>query len=155
MTPPHLSVGTPVPTTVVCPGAGRPGRSLSLGRRRVRGDRGGGQVSISYVLVAALLLPLLFGIIQYGLWYNAKQALLGAAQTAASIDRAADGAGGITSGTSVATQAGVRNVTLSEQVSATTVTVTAEGDADLIITMPGITHIRQSVSAPVERFTTP
>lgn len=144
-----------MPTTAACPKARNRHRGGGLGRRRARGERGGGQVSIAYLGVASILFPLLFGIMQYGLWYHARQALLGAAQTAVSIDRASEGAGGISAGTSVASQAGVRNVSLSEARTAATVTVTATGDADFIIKVPGISHIRQTVTAPVERFTTP
>lgn len=122
-----------------------------VGRSGHHGEHGG-SVGIGYLLAMAVVLPLLFTVVQFSMWYTAKSALLASAQTAAGIDRAASSAGGITSGTSVARQAGVHNVTLSETRTATTLTVTATGDAAGVIRVRGLGTITQSVTAPVEKF---
>lgn len=116
-----------------------------------RGEHGG-STGIGYLLAMGIVLPLLFTVAQYSLWYNAKSALLAAAQTTVGMDRASAGAGGISSGTSVAEQAGLRNVNLRETQTATTITVTATGDADYMINVPGLRTITESVTAPIETF---
>lgn len=140
-----------VPTLPSVRGGGDAAGRGQVGRSGRRGERGG-SVGIGYLLAMAVVLPLLFTVVQFSLWYTAKSALLASAQTAAGIDRAAASAGGITSGASVARQAGVHNVTLSETRTATTLTVTATGDADGVIRVRGLGTISQSVTAPVEKF---
>jgi hypothetical protein len=103
------------------------------------------------------MLLLIFGIIQGALWFHARNLALGAAQEGVRVASAEGGAGGaerahqfvrdLTGGTLI------RDLDVSESATGEAVTITVTGKAPSLV--PGVSGVavRQSATAPVERFT--
>lgn len=106
------------------------------------------------LVLAPVLLLALFGAVQVGLWYHAKNSLLAAAQSGATEARIVGGGDPTATAQQVASQAGVQDIAVHSSKSGGMVTVTVTGRATLAIDL-GFGTISQSASAPVERVTHP
>ncbi|OIQ82808.1 TadE-like protein [mine drainage metagenome] len=130
-------------------------------RRARRARRDAGSVSVEIAILFPVLLALIVGIVQYGLWFHASSLALAAAQEGVSAARvySADpgsgparareflvthGAGTLTDVTVAATTPGAGQVE---------VQVTGRS-LSLVPGVPGLV-VTQSAAGPVERFTTP
>jgi Flp pilus assembly protein TadG len=123
--------------------------------RRAASERGSAAVQTAILFPVALLL--IFGIIQGALWYHARNVALGAAQEGVRVASAEGGGGGadrahefvrdLTGGTLI------RDLDVSESATGEAVTITVTGKAPSLI--PGVSGVtvRQSATAPIERFT--
>jgi Flp pilus assembly protein TadG len=123
--------------------------------RRAASERGSAAVQTAILFPVALLL--IFGIIQGALWFHARNVALGAAQEGVRVASAEGGAGGaerahqfvrdLTGGTLI------RDLDVSESATGEAVTITVTGKAPSLI--PGVSGVtvRQSATAPIERFT--
>jgi|SRR5450432_3179893 len=127
-------------------------------RRPGRGDRGA--LTLSYVIIVPVFLAAVMVIVQFSLWYLAREAALAAARQGADAARAfntpvaagpaaalafarRDGAGYLLAAAASAAGSGRH-----------TVQITVTGRAPSLV--PGLTiTVRQVARAPVERFTTP
>lgn len=122
---------------------------------RMSRERGSAAVQTAMLFPVALLL--VFGIIQGALWFHARNIALGAAQEGARVASAESGAGGeqrarefvgnLTGGTLI------RDLDVRETATSEMVTITVVGNAPSLV--PGVTGltVRQSATAPIERFT--
>ena len=122
---------------------------------RVSPERGSAAVQTAMLFPVVLLL--VFGIIQGALWFHARNIALGAAQEGARAASAEGGAGGeqrarefvsnLTGGTLI------RELDVRETATGEMVTITVVGNAPSLV--PGVTGltVRQSATAPIERFT--
>lgn len=134
-------------------------------RRRLPGrtdgpDRDRGSISLEIAILGPVLLLLIFTIVQFGLWFYARNLALAAAQegvTAARAYGASPGAGVTRARTFLDQQAGdslTQTVATSSGSTATRVRIEVTGRALSIIPgLPGL-QVTQSADAPVERFTT-
>lgn len=129
---------------------------LTLRRGRI-GDRGDSTVEVA---ILALPMMLVTGMLLHGgFYYYARSAALGAATQGASTARtynlADRGAGDAKAREFLdAINAGLTNVQVTHQVTATTVTVTVSGDVYTFIPIYS-TRITMSATRPIERVTTP
>ncbi|MEP7025598.1 MAG: TadE/TadG family type IV pilus assembly protein [Actinomycetota bacterium] len=123
-----------------------------------RGDRGA--LTLSYVIIVPVFLAAVMIIVQFSLWYLAREAALAAAQQGA--DAARTFGGSSTAGPAAALAFARREGSgylLAVGASAAgsgrnTVQITVTGRAPSLV--PGLTiTVRQVARAPVERFTTP
>jgi Flp pilus assembly protein TadG len=122
---------------------------------RVAAERG--SAAVQSAILFPIVLLLVFGIIQGALWFHARNMALGAAQEGARASSAEGGTGGeqrahefvgsLTGGTLI------RDLRVSETATSETVTITVIGNApSLVPGLSGLT-VRQSATAPMERFT--
>ncbi len=117
-----------------------------------RDDRGMSTIQVA-VLAPALLLWLML-IVQYGLWWHAKQMANAAAAEAVDVAQVPDGtaAAGEASARSYLRQAGnLSNATVAVDRSADTVTVEVRGAAPQLVPVLGWAVVTRA-EAPVERF---
>lgn len=118
-----------------------------------RTDRAGGSNAGAFVILAPVLLLFIFGAIQVGLWYHARQTVTAAAQAAAEAESVAlPAAGAGTSAVSqITSQGGVEGV--STTISATTdaVTVTVTGSVSQIIPL-GLRPVSATITLPKEHM---
>ena len=122
---------------------------------RAAAERGAAAVQTAILFPVALLL--VFGIIQGALWFHARTIALGAAQEGARASSAEGGTGGedrarefvssLTGGTLI------RDLAVVEAATGETVMITVVGTAPSLV--PGVSGltVRQSATAPIERFT--
>ena len=121
-------------------------------RRRLRDERGTTTIQVAILFPVVLFWIML--IVQYGLWWHAKQVANAAASEA--VDAAQVSSGTATDGEDAAAaylaQAGnLDNVTISVSREPTTVTVEVRGDAPRLV--PGFEwSVTARSTAPVERF---
>jgi len=123
--------------------------------RRTASEHGSAAVQTAILFPVVLLL--IFGIIQGALWFHARNVALGAAQEGVRVASAEGGASGadrahefvrdLTGGTLI------RDLDVSESATGEAVTITVTGKAPSLV--PGVSGVtvRQSATAPVERFT--
>lgn len=116
-----------------------------------------GSAAVQTAMLFPVVLLLVFGLIQGALWFHARNIALGAAQEGARAASAEGGAGGeqrarefvgnLTGGTLI------RDLDVREATTAEMVTITVVGNAPSLV--PGVTGltVRQSATAPIERFT--
>lgn len=116
-----------------------------------------GSAAVQTAMLFPVVLLLVFGLIQGALWFHARNIALGAAQEGARAASAEGGAGGelrarefvgnLTGGTLI------RDLDVREATTAEMVTITVVGNAPSLL--PGVTGltVRQSATAPIERFT--
>jgi Flp pilus assembly protein TadG len=116
-----------------------------------------GSAAVQTAMLFPVVLLLVFGLIQGALWFHARNIALGAAQEGARAASAEGGAGGeqrarefvgnLTGGTLI------RDLDVREATTAEMVTITVAGNAPSLL--PGVTGltVRQSATAPIERFT--
>ena len=118
-------------------------------------ERGSAAVQSAILFPIALLL--VFGIIQGALWFHARTIALGAAQEGARASSAEGGSGGeLRAREFVSNLAGgtlIRDLDVNETATGETVTITVAGKAPSLV--PGVSGltVRQSATAPIERFT--
>ena len=129
-------------------------RTSLSGRRRVSGrDRGSSVVEMA-ILTPALLL-LLFGIVQAGLFYNARNIATTAAQVGVGVARAENGSFG-QGATATRSYLQQFDSLASAQVgggrTANNVTITVAVDAPSVLPGLSLPQINASASAPVEAF---
>jgi Flp pilus assembly protein TadG len=116
-----------------------------------------GSAAVQSAILFPIVLLLVFGIIQGALWFHARNIALGAAQEGARVASAEGGAGGelrahefvrnLTGGTLI------RDLEVSGTATGEAVTITVAGNAPGLV--PGVSGltVRQSATAPIERFT--
>jgi hypothetical protein len=118
-----------------------------------------GSAAVQTAMLFPVFLLLVFGLIQGALWFHARNIALGAAQEGARAASAEGGAGGVqrarefvgnlTGGTLI------RDLDVRETATGEMVTIIVVGNAPSLV--PGVTGltVRQSATAPIERFTEP
>ncbi|WP_331716062.1 TadE family protein [Tessaracoccus coleopterorum] len=124
--------------------------------RRPATGRQRGSVTIEMVILFPVLLMMLFGAVQGGLWFHARSIAMSAAQEGARVAAAYESTTGMgaTAARDFAAQAGAKNVTVTASATGTTATVIVSVEAPnlipfLIPAMP----IHQSATMPLERIT--
>ena len=129
-------------------------RRPSLGRRRAAGrDHGSSTIEIVILMPAVLLL--LFGIVQAGLFYNARNTANTAAQVGVLIARAENGsfAQGATATRNYLKQFdSLAGAQVGGGRTANTATITVAVDAPSVLPGLPLPQINASASAPVEAF---
>lgn len=138
-------------------------QNISSGRARLariraaktRGDRGA--LTLSYVIVLPVFLAGIMIIVQASAWYLARQAALAAARHGADVARTANPPPGSGAQSAIAFAASAAPGFLLAPAATVrvgadhTVVVTVTGDAPSLV--PGLPiHVREVVTAPVERF---
>lgn len=154
---------TRTPSTATPPAAApsrRRGRVLGGRLARLRGDAERGSASLELAVLFPAVLLLVFGIVQYGLWFHARSLALAAAQegvTAARTYTADPTAGPDRAHAFLAAHAGdlLTDITITTDTTPVQVRVQVTGRS--LAVLPGVTgpSVSQAAQAPVERFTTP
>lgn len=119
-------------------------------------DQRGFSDSIQWTILMPMVLLVIFGIIQVGLWAHGRTVAGNAAAAAAeeaSLLHATSGAGAEL-GRRVAARGGLERLEVSVTVGATEVTATVSGRMPTFFDA-GQTHVTQQVTRPRERVTTP
>lgn len=131
-----------------------------MGKRRQEPvGRDGGALTLSYVIIVPVFLSALMVITQASMWYLARQAALAAARQGADAARALNAPlrDGPTAALAFArTQSGYLRDPAANSAGSTphTVQITVTGRVPSFV--PGLAiGVRETVQAPVERFTTP
>lgn len=121
-------------------------------RRRGRDDRG--LTTVELTIVAPLLFWWLMLIVQYGLWWHAKQVANAAAAEAVDVAQTPDGTAGDGDAAArdfLAESGNLRNVAVTVDRGTEVVTVQVQGDAPRLV--PGWSWgVTARSQAPVERF---
>lgn len=124
----------------------------ALRRRRGRDDRG--LTTVELTIVAPLLFWWLMLIVQYGLWWHAKQVANAAAAEAVDVAQTPDGTaadGDAAARDFLAESGNLRNVAVTVDRGTEVVTVQVQGDAPRLV--PGWSWgVTARSEAPVERF---
>lgn len=122
---------------------------------RARSARGMSE-SVQWAVLTPLLLSLILGLIQGGIWLHgrtvASNAAIAAAEEAALLDGSPADAGGIAE--RIAAQGGLLDVRVDVAQSATSATVTVSGRMPLVVDL-GQVRISQQSIRPRERVTQP
>jgi Flp pilus assembly protein TadG len=118
------------------------------------GDRERGVSTVELTVLMPILLFWLMLIVQFGLWYHAKQVVTAAANQAVDTSRLPDGterAGRADADAVLAATGAVQHPNVHVRRTATTVTAEVRADAPQLV--PGIGwRVTARVVAPVERF---
>ena len=118
-----------------------------------RNERGGSQ-SVAAVLVGPVVLFAILAVFQASVWYSSRQATLSAAQAAAEAERVlhpTSGAGQAAA-SSIATQRGLEDLSVSVSRGAETVTVVVSARAPLFVDI-GVGRFTEQASMARERVT--
>jgi len=125
-------------------------------RGRSTADRQRGSITLELVIIFPVLLVMLFGTVQVGLWFHHRNIAITAAQEGARVAASynSTASAGAETARQFATQAGAHNVRVDADSGAilTTVSVTVETPS----LMPGLIPdmpITQSATMPLERIT--
>lgn len=118
-----------------------------------RNDRGGSQ-SVAAVLVGPVVVFAILAVFQASVWYGGRQATLSAAQAAAEAERVLHPAGGAgqAAASSIASQRGLEDVTVSVSRGAETVTVVVSARVPMFVDI-GVGRFTEQASMPRERVT--
>jgi Flp pilus assembly protein TadG len=116
---------------------------------------------VEVAILFPVALALVFGAVQAGLWFQARNLCHAAAQAgvrAATVAQAGAGTGSAAASSYLRDVAGAMVVAagVSESRTAATVTVTCSGQAQLVLPSPWFSiEVTQSATGGIERFTTP
>ena len=129
-------------------------RAKDIVRDSERGD------VVGWVITLPVALLMFVAAVQAGLWYQARAMCQAAAVTGVQAGKAFNAPPGTASAAASAylkatADGAVSDTRLSEQASATAVTVSCKGAALTVVPLPGLTTVAQSSTAQRERFTTP
>jgi hypothetical protein len=129
-------------------------RAQAIFRDSDRGD------VVGWVITLPVALLLFVAAIQAGLWYQARAMCQAAAVTGVQAGKAFNAPPGTGSAAAsaylkVTADNTVSDTQVSEQLSASAVTVSCTGAALTVVPLPGLTTVAQSSTAQRERFTTP
>ncbi len=124
-----------------------------LGGRR---DERGLSSSVQYALLTPVLMLVVIGIIQVGVWFHGRNVAVEAAELAADELRGRDADVGAAQAAAqrVTAVGGLREVSVQVDRGATQVQVTVSAAAPTLVDLP-LPRIEQRASAPVERVTRP
>lgn len=117
-----------------------------------RRDERGYSESVEWAMLTPLVMLLLLGAIQVGLWWHGRNTVLHAAAAAAEAEsayRSAPGSGQRAAET-VAAAGGLRGVTVAVSRGAERVDVAVSGTVPLLVDL-GMSEVNQRASSPMER----
>lgn len=122
---------------------------------RPRNERGLSD-SVQLAVAWPLLVLLIFGIIQAGVWLHGRNVAQRAAVLATDIGRGTTGSlpEARQAATTLAEAGGLTGISVDVRINATTVIVEVGADTPLIVDL-GLGRLRETATAPRERLTTP
>lgn len=123
------------------------------------GDSERGSETVETAILFSVLILVVFGVIQGALWFHARDIAHSAASTAyfqARLNDAGEADGTLAGHTILdSSKSSLNGSNVAVTRSATTVTVTVTGTAPTILSFLGLPQISETVTGPVERFTSP